>query len=322
MYDSLTDRLFGAPGLWRIRACNDRGCRSLWLDPRPTRGDIGKAYAHYYTHGEGRTDSLIKRAVKLLSRERAAVRFAIESSRFPWPVAHALNAGARIYPGLTEHLDLMTRYLPPPVGVGHLLDVGCGDGEALDILRDIGWTVTGVELDPNAVSAAKRRMLDVRQGDLHSAGFADQSFDAVTSSHVIEHVHDPLAMLCESRRILKPGGKIVVVTPNAEAWTHAKYERDWLALDPPRHLMVLTASSLASLARQAGLRSICVTTTARAVALAALASKTMRDEGHYGWGAWPGIGSWLQAQLMQWYASMQVGAGRMNGEELVLVAER
>lgn len=322
-YDDLPDRLFGTPGRWCIRGCHSTDCGALWLDPRPTVQDIGKAYASYYTHGVADPESIKKRLIRLLASERAAVRFSARTGRLPRWIGRLLDNAGKLYPGVHEHLDLLIRYMEPPADARRrLLDVGCGDGEALTVLRDLGWSVTGVDLDPKAVDTAKRLGLDVRLGDLASAAFFEDSFDAICSSHGIEHVHDPLAFLAESRRVLRPGGRVVAVTPNARAWLLQRHGRNWLNLDSPRHLMVLTGDALASLAKRAGLRNVQVTATARAVALAEIASSCIRDVGTYRWGARPALNTWLRAQCAQRLASKLVPAGRMEGEELVLIAQK
>jgi hypothetical protein len=104
--------------------------------------------------------------------------------------------------------------------------------------------------------------------------------------------------------------------------THTLHGRHWLALDPPRHLVVFTRDSLTSLAEAVGLHDIRVTTTARAVALTHIASTKMRTEGHYQWGRWPGLSSWLRAQALQSWGALNVKLGRSEGEELVLIANK
>lgn len=322
-YRDLPDRLFGASGLWSFRKCDDPACGTLWLDPRPTREDIGKAYAQYYTHQDVGHASPVKRIVRFLARERAAARFGYATSQLPWPGKHLASGLAALYPGLGEHLDLMIRYLDaPPANQHRLLDVGCGDGEALDILRRLGWQTTGVEVDGKAVASARARGLDVRQGHLQDAGFAEHSFDVTTSSHVIEHVHDPLEFLREQRRILKPGGRLIAVTPNVEGPMHKTWGKHWLGLDPPRHLALFTRSSLRRLASAAGFSRIQIVTTARAVALVQITSTKMRDEGTWRHMSWPGLPIWLKAQLLQLATTLRVKAGRLEGEELVLIATK
>jgi SAM-dependent methyltransferase len=323
-YQALNDRLFGAPGSWNIKECARSGCASLWLDPRPTLADVGKAYRNYYTHGEQTgLKKFVSGAVKTLGREYGAFRYGFPASRLPRPARPLAAALVRLYPGLVQHLDLLARYIPADrMGGGRLLDVGCGDGQALEFLQALGWQVSGVEVDPNAAAFARDRGLDVRPGTLPEARFPDDSFDAVTSSHVIEHVHDTRALLIESRRVLKPGGTLVTVTPNARAYTHHLHGRDWLALDPPRHLVVFTSDSLRSLAESVGFRDVQVIPTTRAVALAHIASSEIHRQGHYQWGRWPGLPLWLGAQVRQTLAPLLMHLGRAEGDELVLLATK
>lgn len=71
-------------------------------------------------------------------------------------------------------------------------------------------------------------------------------------SHVIEHVPSPVELLAECRRILKKGGVLVALTPNARSSVHKHYGRNWRGLEPPRHLQVFTTNSLARIANSAG----------------------------------------------------------------------
>lgn len=82
--------------------------------------------------------------------------------------------------------------------------------------RCVNWDeVMGVEPDQEAVRIAREQFrLEIFQGTLEEARFPDDNFDAITLNHVIEHVTDPISLLTECRRILKPVGKLVVVTPN------------------------------------------------------------------------------------------------------------
>jgi 2-polyprenyl-3-methyl-5-hydroxy-6-metoxy-1,4-benzoquinol methylase len=321
-YDGLTDRLFGASGTWNIKACANAACGALWLDPRPTLADVGKAYRNYYTHGTTGVARLVQQTVRTLARAHSVARYGFPANGLPRPAARAAALLASLYPGLAAHLDLLVRYLPhSAMGGGRLLDVGCGDGQALEILADLGWQVSGVEVDANAVAVARGRGLDVHNGTLDDTGLADETFDAVTSSHVIEHVHDCAAFLAQSRRVLKPGGRLVAVTPNARAMLLDRHGSNWLALDPPRHLFLFTVESLRALAQRVGLRDVQVITTSRAVALNHIAS-TKIAEGHYDWGRWPGTPTWLKAQALQCWEPVAMKLGKAEGEELVLIASR
>jgi len=96
-----------------------------------------------------------------------------------------------------------------------LLDVGSSYGAFLELARELGWAVTGVELAHKpAAYAAQERALDVFTGTLAEAAYPDDTFDAVTLWDVIEHLDDPLSTLREIRRILRPGGMLMLFTIN------------------------------------------------------------------------------------------------------------
>src|SRR5262249_487357 len=98
-----------------------------------------------------------------------------------------------------------------------VLDLGCGDGRKLWTLKQLGCDVVGVEFDGEAGATGRDLGLDVRLGSLEEQDFPTATFDAVLMSHVIEHLPDPKATLQECLRILKPGGQLRMLTPNAAA---------------------------------------------------------------------------------------------------------
>ena len=103
-------------------------------------------------------------------------------------------------------------------GQGHLLDVGCWMGIFLSLARARRWQVRGVELSAFASEDARRRFaLPVVTGTLRDAAFPEASFDVVTLLDVFEHLPDPRAELAELFRVLRPGGTLLLDTPNADA---------------------------------------------------------------------------------------------------------
>lgn len=148
---------------------------------------------------------------------------------------------------------------------GRLLDVGCGSGDFLHRMHKLGWSVIGLDFDANAIENAKAQYgseLTVLHTDLPSAHFPDNSFDAVTMHHVIEHVLDPVALLVETRRILKAGGRLVVATPNINSFGHKKFRDSWRGLETPRHLQVFSLKALEQCARKASFNFIKVNSSA------------------------------------------------------------
>jgi SAM-dependent methyltransferase len=134
-----------------------------------------------------------------------------------------------------------------------LLDVGCGDASLLKYLqRRTAWKLKGVEPNPRVAAAVRAAGLDVDCGALEEMGYPGESFDAVTLTHVLEHVEAPGALLREIFRILKPGGMLLTETPNLEALDRGVFGRFWWGYHLPRHLWHFTPETLAQLAAGAG----------------------------------------------------------------------
>ena len=99
---------------------------------------------------------------------------------------------------------------------GRLLDIGCATGFFLDLARSEGWEVVGTEVSSFGVRHARQALgLDVRLGTLKEMQFDSGMFDAVTMWDVIEHVVDPMGELKEVHRVLRDGGLLSLITPDA-----------------------------------------------------------------------------------------------------------
>lgn len=100
---------------------------------------------------------------------------------------------------------------------GRTLDCGAGDGHELANLEAVGFNGEweGVEWDADTVAKATSRGLKVAQGDLNERiPFDDDTFDCVYGLSVLEHILKPCSYILEAKRVLKPGGKLVLLTPN------------------------------------------------------------------------------------------------------------
>jgi 2-polyprenyl-3-methyl-5-hydroxy-6-metoxy-1,4-benzoquinol methylase len=128
--------------------------------------------------------------------------------------------------------DEIQRLIPE----GRLLDIGCGRGLLPALMRERGWLVQGTELNRDAaVHASEVLNVPVWIGDFQDCPFADASFDVAVLWHVLEHLRDPLAALARCRRLLRPGGLLVIAVPNYESWQARLGGRSWFHLDIPRH---------------------------------------------------------------------------------------
>jgi SAM-dependent methyltransferase len=152
----------------------------------------------------------------------------------------------------------------PYRAAGRLLDVGAGNGAFMAAMRELGWDVDGLEVDERAREAACAvNGVILRAGTIEQQQFPDESFDAVVLRHVLEHMTDPLGVLRECHRVLKVGGRLAVVTPNAHSLGARLFGVHWRGLEPPRHLQVFTLASLECAARTAGFERIAARSTSQ-----------------------------------------------------------
>lgn len=256
MYDGLRDVIFEcAPGRWSMQACNH--CKSAYLDPRPNAASISLAYSRYFTHQAESVQGDGTRGSKLRTRLARGYLNAVYGTQYQ----DALRVGTlllKVLPIRRTALDSgLCRHLPQrPHPKARLLDVGCGNGAFLSFAIDAGWDVVGVDSDPLAVTAAQTRGLAVHAVDAQSLPFESRSFDVVTVSHVLEHVHEPRILLKECLRVLVPGGQLWLETPNVASAGHKVFGRAWRDLDPPRHLTIYSREALADVLKEAGFEKI------------------------------------------------------------------
>lgn len=145
---------------------------------------------------------------------------------------------------------------------GNLLEIGCNAGATLDVARRMGWKARGVELCASASAFARSELgLDVFTGTVEAAGFPDDCFDVVFTNAVLEHLHNPLSVLRECRRILRPGGVFYADTVNWDSYTRRFLGSHWKYLSPQGHVHLFTPRNVALLCERAGLEHVRTWTT-------------------------------------------------------------
>ena len=253
LYEGLTDRVFFcSPDQWTLYRCGECGC--AYLNPRPSPASLGKAYATYYTHDAPMEELEWERKGQQLLMYKW--RNGYLNARYGYQLEPNISIGKFIYPFFPLRRipdDRDARWLRLPASGGRLLDVGCGNGEYLKRMKRRGWEVYGVDFDSTAVESAAKASIEVIQGALEDVTFPDGHFDAMTMSHLIEHLYDPVGTLRHARRLLKPGGLLWIATPNLDSWVHERFKKDWRGLEPPRHIVIFNRASLTLACRKAGL---------------------------------------------------------------------
>jgi SAM-dependent methyltransferase len=216
------DRQHGLPGIFGVVRCD--GCGLIYLSPRPTPATIGR----YYPVDYGPHTAPVQAARRRISR---------------WDARY----------GLYKQLRAISRFEPG----GRLLDVGCGTGDMLAFAREHGWEVAGVE--PVVTAAAYCRDvlgLPVRTGDLEAAAFPDAYFDVVSLWNVFEHLYDPAGTLLELRRVLRPGGLLVLAVPNPASVDARLFGPAWIGYEVPRHLYTFPPAVLDRMLAGAGFQVV------------------------------------------------------------------
>jgi SAM-dependent methyltransferase len=199
------------------------GCGLVYLNPRPARSELGRIYPpeyHAYDFSAARYGLAYR------------VRRRLEARRvLAW--CHGLRTDARI------------------------LDVGCGDGFHLAILRDFGrptWELEGVEPDALAAEAARQSGLRVHQSTIQELALPASQYDLVLLIATLEHVDDPIAVLTAVRSLLRPGGKVGIVTDNTATVDFRLFaRRHWGGYHFPRHWNLFNRNTLRLLAGRSGL---------------------------------------------------------------------
>jgi SAM-dependent methyltransferase len=250
LHAGLEDRTFRvAPGKWQLWRCV--ACRCAYLDPRPTRGSIAAAYRRYFPRQPQEQAARPRRVARL----RDSLWKGYLNARYGYALQPASRLGAALlwlFPKRRWSAALMVRWLSKPAGRPRLLDVGFGDASFLRFMAEAGWWIEGLEVDQAAVDAARSAGFEVQVGGIEDPPYEAGSFDAITLSHVIEHLHDPVGSLQACYRLLRPSGVLWLATPNLESPAHRRFGRDWFGLDPPRHLVLFGLRALDQALTKAG----------------------------------------------------------------------
>jgi SAM-dependent methyltransferase len=132
------------------------------------------------------------------------------------------------------------------------LDIGCGTGDRLEVFKEKGFQVFGIETSASAQHARKRLGPTITQGTLENTDFPDSFFDLLSLYNVLEHVHNPDYILAQVRRILKPNGFLIIEVPNSESFQRRLFKAKWAAYDVPRDLFYFNQKNLRELLNKTG----------------------------------------------------------------------
>ena len=150
-----------------------------------------------------------------------------------------------------RRLSVVRRHFAAP---GRVLDVGCAAGFFLRVMQEEGWAVTGLE-PSDAIRPHAERLIgaeNVRAGLLGRVELEPRSFDLVTMWDVIEHIPDTVTALREVRRLLAPGGKLLVETQNVDSRAAKVLGKNWQHYKHAEHIYHFNPTTIARLFAEAG----------------------------------------------------------------------
>lgn len=311
VYGDIPDFKYGVPGSWSFVRC--ARCGLVYLDPRladPMRGYP----ATYSQHVPSRAPQ-----VGAIGAFKAGVRQGIlwncgyrAATHRRWVIV--VGKICKLIPSIKRRALFDFLLFPRAVEGGRLLDIGCGNGRFLAVMKMLGWEVYGIEPDQSSARLARDLTGALIYRTLQEADFPSDFFDIITMNHVFEHIENPLWLLMECYRILRAKGKLGICVPNWKSLSHRFFRQHCYHLEPPRHVAMYEPRVLAMACRQVGFALESVTTTS-----VREAKVSFKKSWHHMKGTPPGpmlVRMWsLFAWLMSFFA-------RESGEEIVLWAAK
>ena len=195
-------------------------CSLIYLNPRPSVSEFETIYPPNYH----------------------AFDFSIKKFGFAYRVRAKLEAKRALKrcDGLTDG--------------ARILDVGCGDGFHLKLLRKYGnktWILEGIDFDKRAIKAISNSGIKVYVGTVEELNLPEENYDLVFLIQTIEHVEKPVKVLAAIYRLLKKAGKLVIVTDNTDSLDFKLFKRRyWGGYHFPRHWNLFNKKSLTLLAKK------------------------------------------------------------------------
>lgn len=216
-----TDRLFATTNNhFEVVECEE--CRLMRLFPQPTAEELGTYYPPNYWFAPGKD---------------AASR--------------AEDFYRRIVLG--DHVRFVERAIESTQAAGPVLDVGCGGGLFLRLLRERGRKVMGLDFSMDAARTAWAiNRVPAMCGTLSRAPLRPGAFSVITMFHVLEHLYNPVSYVEEAYKLLGQDGRLVVQVPNASSWQFLLFGQNWNGIDVPRHLVNFKERDISALLESCG----------------------------------------------------------------------
>jgi SAM-dependent methyltransferase len=223
--ENVFDTRFGINEKYMITFCEN--CEIAQTFPVPNKLELKSLYEVYYNFGGEKDTRYTSQRERLLSSKLYKVWLTVDGD-------------------ISFHLIK---------GSGRLLDLGCNEGRGLKIYQQNGFSVEGLELNEKAANIAREKGFTVYSQPLERF-HSENQYDVCILSNVLEHSLDPLAMLKDVRRVLKPGGEIRISCPNNTSWLRKCFGRYWINWHVPFHIVHFSSRSLRQMLEKSGFKNI------------------------------------------------------------------
>lgn len=223
-----------------------RGCNLVYVSPRPTAEHLGDYYpAGYPAHVP---------PVHPRPSQSSSLRWRLRAEALSAALGYPAPQSPRIFKaaGWLFRRRLLRAGYPAWRPQGTILDVGCGRGDFLLSMRQLGWNVLGIDWSPRAIEQTHRNGVPALQGRLSTLDWPSASVDAITFFDSFEHHPDPVETLQAAARLLRRNGSLIIRFPNFNAFWRRIFGACWADIAVPRHLYHYTPATLSRMVTHCG----------------------------------------------------------------------
>ena len=223
----------GVEGKFTLVKCSK--CGLVYQNPRPSEKTLALAYPLEYQP----YSNFIRRKPE---GWKFGLRKKLLGCFYNYPFKFGFQWKIILFP-LYALQKLKKSKILPFCGKGRLLEIGCGTGEQLLSLQDLGWKAKGIEFSKDAAETGKRNGADITVGRIEDTQLKEK-FDVVLMIYVFEHLSEPGITLDKIRKILDKNGRLVLDIPNIDSFESAIFKEKWFPLEMPRHFYQFSPATI------------------------------------------------------------------------------
>jgi 2-polyprenyl-3-methyl-5-hydroxy-6-metoxy-1,4-benzoquinol methylase len=164
-----------------------------------------------------------------------------------------------------QRYEALLDSLEPYRKTNKILDIGSGYGFFLEVAKRKGWEVYGTELSDKTVKVCTSKGIEMLKGEITNDSFESGMFDVIVAIELLEHINYPKEFVKQAKRLLRPGGKVYLTTPNFNSILRYRLKEKYNIIEYPNHLCYYTKKSLVKLFSDQGFRTERITTTGMSI---------------------------------------------------------